>query len=73
MINYWQRFSWQNWQIKKFAKTSRRQIKTPQSLDIPVLEISKLILHQIAIFEKLPNIIAAKFSGLQYSYNDKGV
>ena len=40
--------------LKKIAKISCCQIKTSQSLDIPVLEISK--------FEKPPNIIAAKYS-----------
>ena len=38
-------------EFKKFAKISRLQINTSQSLDIPVLEIAKLILSQIAIFE----------------------
>ena len=49
-------------EFKNFAKSSRRQIKISQSLDIPVLEIAKLILCQIVIFEKPPNIIAAKYS-----------
>ena len=53
-------------ELKKFAKISHHQIKTSQSLDIPVLEIAKLILCQIVIyiyiFEKPPNIIAAKYS-----------
>ena len=44
-------------EFKKFAKISLRQIKTSQSLDIPVLEIGKLIFCQISIFEKPPNIV----------------
>ena len=49
-------------EFKKIAKICHRQIKTLQSLDIPVLEIAKLILRQIVIFKKTPNIIAAKYS-----------
>ena len=49
-------------ELKKFVKISRRQIITFTSLDITVLEIAKLIIHQIAIFEKPPNIIATKYS-----------
>ena len=49
-------------EFKKFAKISRRQIKTLQSLYIPVLEITKLIICQIVIFEKPANKIAAKYS-----------
>ena len=40
--------------FKKIAKISRHQIKTLQSLYIPVLEIAKLIICQIVVFEK-PN------------------
>ena len=47
--------------FKKFAKISHK-IKRSQSLDILVLGISKLILRQMAIFEKPPNIIATKYS-----------
>ena len=48
--------------FKKFAKISRRQITISYFLDSPVLEIAKLILCQIVICEKTPNIIATKYS-----------
>ena len=48
--------------LKKLSKISRRQITISQFLDIPVLEIAELILCQIVISEKQPNIIAAKYS-----------
>ena len=50
MINYWQRFILQNLQIFKNHQNYSSQIKTSQSLDIPVLEIAKLIICQIVIF-----------------------
>ena len=46
----------------EFGEINLRQITISQFLDIPVLEISKLILCQIVISEKPPNIIAAKYS-----------
>ena len=51
-------------EFKKFTEISRHQIKISQFLDIPVLEIAKLIICQtvIPVFEKGPNIIAAKNS-----------
>ena len=49
-------------EFKKIAKISCRQIITLQALYIAVLEIAKLILCQIVIFEKAPNIIATKYS-----------
>ena len=48
--------------FNKFAKICCRQIITLQSLYIAVLEITKLIICQIVIFEKPPNIIATKYS-----------
>ena len=42
-------------------KISRRQIKTSQSLDIPVLEIAKLIIAKLSYLKKIPNTIAAKY------------
>ena len=41
-------------ELKKLSKNCRLQIKTFLSFDIPVLEITKLIIRQIAIFEKPP-------------------
>ena len=52
----------------KFAEISRRQIKLSQFLDIPILEITKLILCQIVIFEKPPNKIAVKYSSFTVQY-----
>ena len=49
-------------EFKKFPKISCHQIITLQSLYIAVLEIAKLILCQIVIFEKPPNIISTKYS-----------
>ena len=54
-------------EFKFFSKISCRQIITLQSLYIAVLEIAKLILCQIVVFEKPPNIIATKYSRLTVS------
>ena len=48
-------------ELKKNDKISRRQITISQFLDIPVLEIAKLIICQIVMYDKPPNIIAAKY------------
>ena len=61
-INYCNNLFGKIGEFKKIAKISHRQITISQFLDIPVLVIAKLIICQIVISEKLPNIIAAKYS-----------
>ena len=48
--------------LKKIVKISPHQIKTLQSFDIPVLEIAKLFVCQIVIFEKPPNIHVLQYA-----------
>ena len=48
--------------FKQIRQNSSSPNKISQFLDIPVLEIAKLILCQIVIFERAPNIRAAKYS-----------
>ena len=48
--------------LRNFVKICSCQIKTSQSLVIPVWKITKFVLRQIAIFWKPPDIIEAKYS-----------
>ena len=55
-------------EIKKFAKINHHQITISQFLDNPVLEIAKLILCQIVISEKPPNIITVKYYSMHQRF-----
>ena len=62
-INYWRRFIWRNWRIKK--KSSKLVLtKWTKYGATPFLSniFAKLNLHQIVIFSKQPNFIATNIS-----------